>query len=65
MNWAGCGRCLTLVWWSLWSEHMAPAAESEGAGFRSVEVHPISGGKTGFTLMEPKATGGLAQSPCE
>jgi hypothetical protein len=57
MNWAGCVRCLAVVLWSLWSEHLATAAESEGAGLRSVEVHPISGGKAGFTLMDPKATG--------
>lgn len=30
---------------------------SEGAGFRSAEVHPPFNGKAGFTLMSPEATG--------
>ncbi len=35
----------------------APLNWSNGPGFRSLEVHPGTDGKTGFTLMDPRETG--------
>lgn len=42
---------------SLYCQAAAALSWSEGAGFRSCEVHPGTNGKAGFTLMNPKTTG--------
>src|SRR5437867_10390543 len=42
---------------SLCCQAAAALAWSDGPGFRSVEVQPGAGGKVGFTLMNPAATG--------
>src|SRR5437899_12252138 len=57
MNRAGCALRVIAVVLSLYYKTEAAPAWSEGAGFRSVEVHPGTSGKAGFTLMDPTATG--------
>src|SRR5213592_4550126 len=56
MSWAGCAGGVLVV---LLSGSKTAAAQpwSEEAGFRTLEVHPGTGGKPGFTLMKPEATG--------
>jgi len=57
MNRAGCGASAAVVLLSLYCPNAAASSWSDGAGFRTMEVHPGSGGKAGFTLMNPRATG--------
>src|SRR5580765_1908088 len=59
MNRAGCAYAAIVVSFSLCWKTTAALSWSDGAGFRSVEVQPGSGRKTGFTLMDPRATGVL------
>jgi hypothetical protein len=55
MNWVSYVPGLLLVLLCLYCK--AAASWSNGAGFRSLEVHPVAGGKAGFTLMDAGATG--------
>src|SRR5438132_11442972 len=57
MNRAGASYAAIIVLLALSAQTAATASWSEGAGFRSLEVQPGTGGKAGFTLMNPKATG--------
>jgi hypothetical protein len=57
MNRAGCSYAAIIVSFSLCWKTTAALSWSEGAGFRSVEVHPGSSLKNGFTLMDPAVTG--------
>src|ERR1700716_168887 len=57
MNRAGCAYAAIVVLFSLHGKTTAASSWSEGAGFRSMEVHPGPSGKAGFTLMNPKTTG--------
>ncbi len=57
MNRAAFYGACALVCLALAAGAAAPLAWSNGSGFRSLEVHPGAGGKAGFTLMEPTATG--------
>ena len=64
MNWAGCYYAAIMLSFSLCWKTSAALSWSEGAGFRSVEVHPGSSMKNGFTLMDPAATGvAVAKGP--
>src|SRR5437867_3940400 len=57
MNWAACAYFNAVCCLSL-SCQAAPASSwSDGPGFRSLAVHPGVGGKPGFSLMNPTATG--------
>src|SRR5947208_6542806 len=57
MNRAGCACATIVILLSLYCRSAAAPSWSEGAGFRSMEVHPGPNGKAGFTLMDSKATG--------
>src|SRR6266516_5690448 len=57
MNGAGCAYAAIVVLFSLSCKTAAALSWSGGAGFRSAEVHSGTGGKAGFTLMDPTATG--------
>ena len=57
MNWAGGALSPAVVVLSLCFEAAAAATWVESMGCRSLEVHPGTGGKAGFTLMQAKATG--------
>jgi hypothetical protein len=46
-----------LILLSLWIQAATGAPWLADAGYRSLEVHPGTGGKAGFTLMDPKASG--------
>jgi hypothetical protein len=48
-----------MVLLGLYYQTAAALSWSDGAGFRSLEVHPGMSGKAGFTLMNPSATGVL------
>src|SRR5262245_12562874 len=56
MNWAGSVQSALVVLLGV-SKTVAALVWSDGAGFRSMEVRPGTGGKAGFTLMNPTATG--------
>src|SRR5262245_51801956 len=56
MNWAGFVQSALVVLLGV-SKTIAALAWSDGVGFRIMEVHPGTVGKTGFTLMNPQATG--------
>src|SRR5438552_4496215 len=56
MNWSGCpGSALVVL--VGFCQTAAAASWSQSTGFRSLEVYPGTGGKPGFTLMTPTATG--------
>src|SRR5262245_19494704 len=55
MNWAGFVQSALVVLLGV-SKTIAALAWSDGVGFRIMEVHPGTVGKTGFTLMNPTAT---------
>src|SRR3989454_9978500 len=57
MNWVARACSNTLVMLSVCSQATAASAWSDGPGYRSLAVRPSSGGKPGFTLMNPQATG--------
>src|SRR5688572_24552030 len=58
MNWASRVAWVVVALFSFNCKSPAASPWSEGAGFRSLEVHPGGGsGKGGFTLMNPSATG--------
>src|ERR1051326_56573 len=57
MNWASSVPRAVVVLLSLCCKTAAALPGSDGAGFRSLEVHPGGSGKAGFTLMNPKETG--------
>src|SRR5438552_10701450 len=57
MNWAHFAPSAVLILLSCYCKAAPVLSWSDGAGFRSIEVHPDPSGKTGFTLMSPKATG--------
>ena len=57
MNRAGCAYAAIIVSFSLCWKTTAALTWSDGAGFRRVDVHPESGRKAGFTLMDSTATG--------
>src|SRR5438477_11722565 len=57
MNRAGCAYAAIVVLFSLCWKTAAALSWFEGAGYRTMEVHPGSGRKAGFTLMNPRATG--------
>jgi len=59
MNRAACTSILAVVCLSLACQAAAAVAWSDGPGFRSLELHPGTGGKAGFTLINPTATGVL------
>src|SRR6266511_1666423 len=56
MKWAGCAYGALVVLLSL-CRTAGGLPWSDGPGFRSLEVLPGTGGKAGFTLMNPQATG--------
>ena len=55
----GCTRTAAVVLLSLCYQTVLAQPWSDGPGFRSLEVHPGTNGKAGFTLMNPQATGVL------
>src|SRR5438874_7799626 len=57
MNWAGCAHAAMVVLFSLHCKIASASSWSEGAGYRTMDVRPGTGGKAGFTLMNPKETG--------
>ena len=57
MNRAGSAYAAIVILLSFHCKTAAASAWSESAGFRSMEVRPEPSGKTGFTLMDSKATG--------
>src|SRR2546428_12066212 len=57
MNRAGSAYAAIVILLSFHCKTAAASSWSEGAGFRSLEVRPEPSGKTGFTLMDSKATG--------
>src|SRR5262245_10633471 len=57
MNWAVCPCTVGVAFFSLCCETAPAASWSDGAGYRSAEVLPGTGGKVGFTLMDPRETG--------
>src|SRR5437762_9042492 len=57
MNRAGSAYAAIVVLLSFHCMTAAASEWSEGAGFRSMEVRPGPSGRTGFTLMDSKATG--------
>src|SRR5437764_4084665 len=57
MNRAGSAYAAIVMLLSFHCKTAAASAWSEGAGFRSMEVRPGTGGKAGFTLMDPTTTG--------
>src|SRR5262245_2454243 len=56
MNWVSPIQSALIVLLSV-SKTIAALSWSDGAGFRSTEVSPGTGGKAGFTLINPNATG--------
>jgi len=59
MTWAARAHICAVFCLSLTCEGAAELSWSDGAGFRSLEVHPAPNEKAGFTLMSPTATGVL------
>ncbi len=57
MNWAAWAYICAAPCLNLSCQAAAALAWSDAPGFRSLEVHPGTGGKPGFTLMQPAATG--------
>jgi hypothetical protein len=57
MYWAGFTPGAILVLFSLSGQTAAALSWSDGPGYRSSEVRPGSGAKTGFTPMNPSGTG--------
>src|SRR6266516_4660192 len=55
--WAACLHSAAVALLSLYCQTAAGSSWSQGAGFRTIEVHPGTSGKAGFTLMTPSATG--------
>src|SRR5437016_659241 len=57
MKRAACLHSAAVALLSLYCQTAAGSSWSQGAGFRTIEVHPGTSGKAGFTLMTPSATG--------
>src|SRR5947207_10260102 len=57
MNRAGSACAAMVILLGFHCKTAAASAWTESAGFRSLAVRPEPSGKTGFTLMDSKATG--------
>jgi len=57
VNWPICAIGVAAVLINACSQSAPVSSWSQDAGFRSAEVRPGTGGKPGFTWMDPKVTG--------